>query len=73
MPSINLRKYNRVALEAELAGKSNYEGPPCKAFSKHVGSAGTTTRDTVRRTCNLCERQKVKAWQERQTERCTST
>lgn len=55
MTSLNLRKYNQAILEAELEGRCTYEGPPCKYHADHVNEGGTTTRDTVKRTCTKCE------------------
>ena len=66
MPSQNLRRFNSVIVKAELAGLSNYAGPPCKADPQHVEEDGTTTRDTIRRTCNLCENDKRGAYAARQ-------
>lgn len=67
MPSLNLRKYNQAALKAELAGETNFAGSPCKAKPEHVDEDGSTMRDTIRRTCNLCEADKRSAWLARQT------
>jgi len=66
MPSLNLRKFNQAILKAELAGLSNYAGPPCKANPEHIEDDGTTTRDTIRRTCNQCETGKRESWVMRQ-------
>ena len=72
MPSINLRRYNRVALAAELAGFTWFAGRPCKANPNHVDADGTPPRDTVRKTCNRCDLRKVEAWRERAGS-CAST
>lgn len=55
MPSLNLRRYNRDVLEAELAGSKTYKGPPCKVDPSHVDADGTSVRDTVSRTCCKCD------------------
>lgn len=65
MPSLNQRKYNQAVLEAELAGRTDFQGTPCKANPLHVTEDGTTIRDTVRRICNLCESEKREAWMQR--------
>jgi len=67
MPSLNLRKFDQVIVDAELAGLSDYAGPPCKAKLQHVEEDGTTTRDTIRRTCKRCESDKRMAWVARRT------
>jgi len=65
MPSFNLRRYNKAVLEAELAGHKEFQGRPCKVNPLHVTEDGITMRDTVRRTCNLCENGKREPWLQR--------
>ena len=67
MPSLNLRKFKKAIVDAELAGLTDYAGPPCKAHAGHVEEDGTTTRDTIRRTCKRCENDKRTAWLLRRT------
>jgi len=65
MSSFNLRRYNKAALEAELEGHTDFPGRPCKVKPLHVTEDGTTMRDTVRRTGNLCENGKRESWMQR--------
>ena len=65
MPSLNLRKFNQAIVQAELAGLSDYAGPPCKVKLEHAEEDGTTVRDTIRRTCKRCESDKRAACEAR--------
>ena len=55
MASLNRRKYNQAIVQAELAGHTSFQGPPCKVDPSHIDGAGMTVRDTMRRSCLLCE------------------
>lgn len=53
----NSRKYDDAKVQAELEGKTFYEGSPCKVNPKHVQENGTSLRETLKYRCLACRRE----------------